>query len=196
MVSYINKEGGIMLGPLCALLWKILTWCSMKQVTLIFRHIPGHLNVIADKLSRLSQIIQMKWSLLLEVFQSISRKKVTKKLPLYVSLIPDPLASAVDVLSLPCEDLDAYAFPPVSILGKVMAKLQDYLCKRIILITPRWPNMPWFWELMAMSSQIPLCLSNLPILLTQPFNPTPHRNRPNLSHTWLLETQLSKNKAL
>ena len=33
VVSYINKEGGMRSGPLCALLWKILT-CIRKQVTL------------------------------------------------------------------------------------------------------------------------------------------------------------------
>ena len=32
--TYINKEAGIKLGPLCALLWIILTWCTSKQVTL------------------------------------------------------------------------------------------------------------------------------------------------------------------
>ena len=58
VVAYINKEGGMRSGPLCAVLWRILTWCSQKQVTLKARHIPGHLNVIADKLSRLGQTIQ------------------------------------------------------------------------------------------------------------------------------------------
>ena len=71
VVSYINKEGGMRSGPLCALLWRILTWCSQRQVTLKARHIPGHLNVIADKLSRLGQTIQTEWSLLPEVFQQI-----------------------------------------------------------------------------------------------------------------------------
>ena len=28
-------------GPLCAHLWRILTWCSRKQVTLKARHIPA-----------------------------------------------------------------------------------------------------------------------------------------------------------
>ena len=58
-------------GPLCALLWRILTWCTQKQVTLKARHIPGRLNVVADKLSRLGQTIQTEWSLLPEVFQAI-----------------------------------------------------------------------------------------------------------------------------
>ena len=34
VVAYINKEGGMRSGPLCALLWRILTWCSGKQVSL------------------------------------------------------------------------------------------------------------------------------------------------------------------
>ena len=33
VVSYINKERD-MSGPLCALLWRILTWCTRKQVTI------------------------------------------------------------------------------------------------------------------------------------------------------------------
>ena len=54
-----------------------------------------------------------------------------------------------------------YAFPPVAILGKVVMKLRDYLCRKIILIAPGWPNMPWFWDLVAMSNQVPLYLPNL-----------------------------------
>ena len=49
-------------GQLCALLWRILTWCSRTQVTLKARHISGWLNVVADKLSRLGQAIQTEWS--------------------------------------------------------------------------------------------------------------------------------------
>ena len=30
VVAYINKEGGMRSGPLCALLWRILTWCWNK----------------------------------------------------------------------------------------------------------------------------------------------------------------------
>ena len=207
VVSYINKEGGMRSGPLCALLWRILTWCTRHQVTLKARHIPGRLNVVADKLSRLGQTIQTEWSLLQEVFQALCSRwhwpkidlfatRFNNKLPQFVSPVPDPLAVAVDALSFQWEDLDAYAFPPTAILGKVVEKLQDSSCKRIILIAPGWPNMPWFWDLVTMSSQVPLSLRNLPNLLTQPFNQIPHRNLINLNlHAWLLEPQQSKNRA-
>ena len=45
------------------------------------------------------------------------------KLAQFVSPVPDPLAWAVNVLSLLMEDLDPYAFPLVAILGKVVEKL-------------------------------------------------------------------------
>ena len=37
-VIHINREGGMRSGPLCALLWRILTWCARNQVTLKARH--------------------------------------------------------------------------------------------------------------------------------------------------------------
>ena len=122
--------------------------------------------------------------------------RFNNKLPQFVSPVPDPQAWAVDALSLSWEDLDPFAFPPAAILGKVVEKLQDYPCNRIILIAPGWPNMPWFWDLVAMSSQIPLCLPNLPNLVSQPFNQVLHRNLSNLNlHAWLLEPQQSRSKA-
>ena len=131
VVAYINKEGGMKSGSLCALLWRILSWCTRQQVTLRARHIPGRLNVIADKLSRLGQTIQTEWSLHPAVFQAVCARwhqpkvdlfatRFNNKLPQFVSPVPDPQAWAVDALSLSWEDLDPYAFPPAAILGKVV----------------------------------------------------------------------------
>ena len=60
---------------------------------------------------------------------------------------------------------------------------------------PRVAQHAWFWDLVAMSSQIPLCLPNLPNLVSQPFNQTLHRNLSNLNlHAWLLEPQQSRSR--
>ena len=55
-------------GSLCALLWRLLSWCHPRGIVLRARHIPGRLNVIADKLSRHNQVIQTEWSLDQRVF--------------------------------------------------------------------------------------------------------------------------------
>ena len=139
----------------CSLLWRILSWCTRKQVTLKARHIPGQLNVIADKLSRLGQTIQTEWSLHPEVFKAICSRwhqphvdlfatRFNSKLPQFVSLVPDPQAWAVDALSLSWANLDPYAFPPAAILGKVVEKLQDYPCNRIILTAQGGSTCPGF----------------------------------------------------
>ena len=95
VVSYINKEGGMRSGPLCALLWRILTWCSQRQVTLKARHIPGRLNVIADKLSRMGQTIQTEWSLLPEIFQKLCSKWHRPQIDLFATRFNHKLAQFV-----------------------------------------------------------------------------------------------------
>ena len=63
-------------------------------------------------------------------------------------------------------------------------------------VAPGWPIMPWFWDPVARSSQIPLSLPNLPNLLTQPLNQIPHRNLTNLNlDARLLEPQHSRSRA-
>ena len=51
------------------------------------------------------------------------------KFPQFLSPVQDFLAWTVDALSIPWGDLDSYA-----ILTKVVVKLMDYPCRRIILI--------------------------------------------------------------
>ena len=110
--------------------------------------------MIADKLSRHNQVIQTEWSLSQQVFNRLCSRwaqpqidlfatQFNHKLPQFVS--PDPAAWAVDALSLPWENLDVYAFLPVSLVPQVVAKMMDQGCRRMILIAPGWPNMPWFW---------------------------------------------------
>ena len=199
VVSYINKEGGMKSGSLCAPLWRILSWCHLRKIVLRARHIPGHLNVIADKLSRHCQVIQTEWSLSLRVFKLLCAKWGTPKMDLFatrfntklsrfVSPVPDQAAWAVDTLNLHWETLNVYAFPPFSLLGKVLSKVRDQGCRRMILIAPGWPNISWFWDLVSLSSQIPLTLPVQEDLVTQPFNGTCHRDLTNLNlHAWLLE---------
>ena len=193
-------------GSLCALLWRLLSWCHPRGIVLRARHIPGRLNMIADKLSRHHQIIQTEWSLSQQVFNLLCSRwtrpqldlfatRFNHNLPSFVSLVPDQKAWAVDALSLQWKDLYVYAFPPVSLLNQVVSKVMDQGCYRMILIAPGWPNMPWFWDLVNLSVQIPFVLPLQPDLTIQSFNGQPHRDLKNLNlHAWVLEPPLFKHK--
>ena len=71
VVAYINKQGGTHSAEMCALLWKIMTWCHHYHITLKARHIPGCLNVMVDLLSRSNQVQSTEWSLHPQVFKQI-----------------------------------------------------------------------------------------------------------------------------
>ena len=110
VVAYINKQGGTHSAEMCALLWKIMTWCHHYHITLKARHISGCLNVMADLLSRSNQVQSTEWSLHPQVFKQICQKWFTPnvnlfathlnhKLSLSVSPVPDPKAWDIDALN-------------------------------------------------------------------------------------------------
>ena len=164
---------------------------------------PGRLNVIADELCRLGQTRQTEWSLLPEVFRLICSRQHEPQVNMfalgstevaffYITGTRPPSMGSGWTQSV-LGGSGPLCFPTCSHLGKVVEKLQDYPCNRIILIASVWLNMPWFWDLVTMSSHIPLCLPNLPNLLTPPFNQIIHRNLSNLNlHAQLPEPQLSR----
>ena len=108
-VWYLKKEGGTKSADLCLLVWEMLHWCDQNNIQLVVRHLPGHLNILADQLSRKS--VHTEWSLHPSVFKAIVKKtdhppvidlfvtSLNFKLPSYFSPVPDPNAIAVDSLS-------------------------------------------------------------------------------------------------
>ena len=66
----------------------------------------------------------------------------------------------------------------------------------IIVIAPGWPGMPWFWDLVQLSTEIPLQLPVSATLLKQSHLHVFHSNLQHLNlHTWCLGVDNSKNKA-
>ena len=135
VVANIYKQGGTHSAEMCALLWKITTWCHHYQITIKARHIPGCLNVMADLLSRSNQVQSTEWSLHSQVLKQICHKwftshvdlfatRLNHKLPLYVSPIPDQNAWDIDALNINWSGLTAYASPPTALLHRVIQKKQ------------------------------------------------------------------------
>ena len=142
-----------------------MTWCHHYQITLKARHIPGCLNVMAGLPSRSNQVQSTEWSLHPQVFHQICQKWFTPhvdlfathlnhKLPLYVSPVPEPNAWDIDALNINWSGLTAYAYPPTALLHRVIKKKWQCHCL-IIVIAPGRPGMPWFWDLVQLSTEIP-----------------------------------------
>ena len=205
VVAYINKQGGTHSVQMCALLWRLMTWCNHHQISLRARHIPGCLNVLADSLSRSKQIQSTEWSLHPQVVKQLCQKWFTPhldlfatrhnhKFPVFVSPVPDPQAWSVDALHLDWTNLLAYAYPPTALLPQVVSKLYRFPCQ-LILIAPGWPGMNWFWDLINLSLDVPIRLPVFPRLLKQPTTPVFHNNPAYLNlHAWLVGVSPCKKK--
>ena len=206
VVLYINKQGGTHSAEMCALRWKIMTWCHHYHITLKARHIPGCLNVMADLLSRSNQVQSTEWSLHPQVFKQICQKWFTPhvdlfathlnhKLPLYVFPVSDPKAWECRCSKHKLDEphglcLNSYGSPSQGDPKDQAMPLPDHRN------SPRLPGMPWFWDLVQLSTEIPLQLPVSTTLLKQSHKYVFHNNPQQLNlHAWCLGADNSKNKA-
>ena len=63
VLSYLRKEGGTRSSTLNSVAQAILRLCEDNAVRLLPQFVPGHLNVLADSLSRGSQVLGLEWTL-------------------------------------------------------------------------------------------------------------------------------------
>ena len=191
VACYINKQGGARSTSLSIRAEELLLFCQSHGIALSARHLAGKLNVLADALSRSNQVIHTEWTLSHRVLESVWCKfhkpmldlfatRFSKRLPTYVSPVADPEALGVDALSLSWSGLEAYAFPPLPLIQKVVRKArEEHPC--LLLVAPKWPAQPWFPELLELTVGDPFPLRLGPKDLLQPRSGIPHGN-PGLLH--------------
>ena len=118
--------------------------------------------------------------------------QLNHKVPLYVFPVPDQNAWDIDALNINLSGLTAYAYPPTALLHRVIQKIRQSSCL-IIVIAPGWPGMPWFWDLVQLSTEIPLHLPVSRTFLKQSRNYVFHSNPQHLNlHAWCLGVDSSK----
>ena len=122
-IAYVQKQGGTKSSEMNDLARQLCLWAEQQSMTLVPRHLPGHLNVVADQLSRRGQVIPSEWSLNQSivdmVFKTWGRPHVdlfalnsNKKLQTYFSPIWEKECWKVDCLVHSWEGMYAYAYPP------------------------------------------------------------------------------------
>lgn len=178
VVGQIKNQGGTHSWILYLQTKELLTWADSQAIKLTAQHIPGKLNVLADRLSRQHQILPAEWSLHHQVAQRLWRlwgqphldlfaTADNAKLPTFVSPYPDPAAWDTDALSFSWNGMWTYAFPPFSLLPEVLEKFQQEPGE-MILVAPAWPAQSWFHLLLQLSSDHPRRLPDMAKLLKQP----------------------------
>ena len=204
-VAYINKQGGTRSQSLMQETYLLFDLLQQKEWILRASYLPGAKNVIADSLSRKNQILPSEWSLHPQIVKRIFKTwetplvdlfatKRNTKLPLYVSPVPDQEAWAEDALSLNWTGLIGYAYPPQTIIPKVLDKILQEKCQ-IILIAPAWPTQSWFNLLLDLSIENPLRLPIKSDLFKQTDKPFFHSNPAHLKlHAWRLQGGSCKTK--
>lgn len=166
-VQYINRQGGTVSPRLCLLTLDIWNLLLDHDMWMQAAHIAGKDNVIADSLSRGKGIpLSTEWSLCPEtvkwIFHILDRPLVdlfahrdNAKLPTYCSWRRDPEAWKLDAFSITWKDLWAYAFPPLPLIPRTLARVAQFPC-RILLVAPRWERRPWFPSILQLLDDFPL----------------------------------------
>ena len=179
-VAFINGMGGTR-SELCnKLSHDIWVWCIDRNLWVSAAHIPGVNNSVADSESRLRHD-PTEWMLSNTVFKIIAdcfyhpeidlfASRLNTQLPKYVSWRPDPGCIAVDAFSLNWTDKLLYAFPPFSLIARILQKLWEDKAQ-MILIVPYWSTQTWFTLLVKSFVAEPILLKPSRKLLTLPYQP-------------------------
>ena len=132
-ISYVNNMGGVKSQTCNDIVCRILDFCTKNQLWLSAAHIPGTVNIEADKQSRVLEDAT-EWKLNPALFQKIAEKfgkpdiylfatRINKHVDRYVFWHLEPKAMAINAFCLTWNNNYFYMFPPFSLVGQVLAKI-------------------------------------------------------------------------
>lgn len=180
-VAYLRNMGGSHSIPCNDMAREIWMWCRKHKIWISISHIPGVDNTIADKASRVFND-QTEWKLDETIFTHITNicgcpdidmfaSRLNYQLLPYVAWRPDPQAIAIDAFTVDWSKYSLiYAFPPFSVISRVLQKIQMEQTEAIIVV-PQWPTQPWYPHLIQMLVESPLILPKRDNLLHLPSKP-------------------------
>ena len=182
-VAYINHMGGSHSMKCNEVAQNIWDFCQTHSIWLTAAHLPGHLNVLADEKSRVFND-KTEWKLNPLIYLDIIRAFMIPNIDLfasrlnfqckpYVAWLPDPDALFIDAFTLDWSKFNFYAFPPFSMITRVLRKI-EYDGARGILIVPNWPTQVWFPLLHRLLVAEPQMLKWREDLISLPFKEGPH----------------------
>ena len=159
-IAYLRKQGGTVSPRLNQEAQMILRWAEENRVTIVPQFILVRNNVLADSLSRQNQVIGSEWTLCQEVVDKVLKiwpanidlftTSLNYCLQVYYAPLKDPMSAGTDSLLQSWDHMQAYAFPPFSLVRQVLKKVRLVSHLDLTLIAPFWPQKEWFPDLLEL----------------------------------------------
>lgn len=181
-ISNINRMGSVKYKHLNSITSKIWNWCEKRGIFIFASYINSYDNVEADEESR-STAIETEYSLNTTAFSDIKKQFGTPEVDLFASQLnakchtyfswrQDPDSSGVDAFTISWTNIYFYAFPPFSLIPRVLNKI--ILEKATgILVVPYWPTQAWYPLFKKLVASNLIFLKPSKTLLLSPFR-EPH----------------------
>ena len=176
-VAYINKMGGTKSSDLIQITKELWQFCMDRKIMITAEHLAGKDNITADQQSR-EYRDSSNWRLDTGVFQEVESMLGQSQVDLFADRMnaqkkkfyswkPDPEAVQTDAFCVKWTELEAYAFPPFCLLGRVLAKVRQDQAT-LIMIAPTWQTQPRYPELLSLLVEDPVLLPPMVELLRAP----------------------------
>lgn len=182
-ISYINRMGGIQFPKLNEIARDIWKWCEDRRIWVFASYIKSKDNNLADSESRILEpesefgISESAFAEILDSFGNpeidLFASRLNNKCKKFVSWHRDPLAFEIDAFTIKWNTYFFYAFPPFSLILKVLRKIIRDKGTGIVVV-PYWPAQPWFPIFTKLLSEKPLFFHpNNELLLSSNRKPHP-----------------------
>ena len=168
-LTYLRNQGGTHSSLLISVEQAILCLSEVHRVRLVPQFIPGRVNVLADTLSRRSQVLGSEWTLCFPAFRDLLllwpatidlfATSLNHRRPIYFSPVEDPQSAGTD------------------------AKVRQSWGLELTLVAPFWLQHLWFPDLLEFLVAVPVFLPRRKDLLRQPHFHHFHQNLPMLHLT-------------
>lgn len=152
-ISCINRMGSVQYAHLNNEARDLWEWCERRGITVFASYINTKDNQEADLLSR-KKFKETEWELCNYAYEKIKQKLGTPDIDLfasrcnskcakYVTWKNEPDAWAIDAFTITWTSLNFYAFPPFSMILKVIQKIISDKAEGIVVV-PYWPTQAWY----------------------------------------------------
>ena len=190
--SYLWKMGGTKNEYMIRLSKEIWHYLLNHNMAITAEYLPSVLKTVADRESRkktrlfrvgsLSQSFSSGFSTTRFSDKRVFASCLCHQLPQYIAWHPDPYSQGTDAMIQNWNIGLPYAFPPFSMISRVLLKIKQECVPLLILIAPVWSTQPWYPEVLNLCVREPVLLPQRQKNLKSP---------KNIVHPLMLENSLT-----